>query len=158
MLERSSLIGRLLVSSPDVSIRDPRVAWAIAQMHEHSASELPIERLARHVNLSPSRFAHLFTAEVGTSPARYLRRLRFSRARMLLETTYLSVKEVMAHVGFNDASHFSRGFQQIYGVSPRVWRRRLARPPPNRGRIAKTSAEVGATDLSRSRIAGMAQE
>ena len=131
-----------------MSNRDPRVAWAIAQMHAHSAKELRLEDLAQHVNLSPSRFAHLFTAEVGTSPARYLRRLRFRRARLLLETTYLSVKEVMAHVGFNDASHFSRDFRRIYGVPPRAWRQRLARPPPiaaaSQSRRLRSAASISA--------------
>ena len=114
-----------------MSSLDPRVAWAIAQMQQRSGTALRIDDLARHVNLSPSRFAHLFTAQTGTSPARYLRQIRFERARWLLETTFLSVKQVMAAAGFNDASHFSRGFERTYGVSPRAWRQRLARPPPS---------------------------
>lgn len=41
-------------------------------------------------------------------PARYLRRLRMRRAMELLETTNLSVKQVMARVGLCDESHFEK--------------------------------------------------
>jgi len=91
---------------------------------------ISVRKLARAVNLSPSRFAHLFHQHVGMPPGRYLRHRRLERARLLLESSFLSVKEVMAAVGFNDPSHFSRDFQRVYGASPRAWRERLARPPP----------------------------
>jgi transcriptional regulator GlxA family with amidase domain len=80
--------------------------------------------LADAVNLSVSRFAHLFRRETGASPARYLRQLRMERARELLDTTFLSVKQVMASVGINDPSHFARAFRSLNGLPPREWRRR----------------------------------
>jgi len=86
--------------------------------------------LAVGVNLSVSRFTLVFRASTGQSPAQYLRQLRLERARVLLETTFLSVKEVRALVGINDASHFTRDFARAYGASPRVWRERVSRPPP----------------------------
>lgn len=79
--------------------------------------------LAAAVNLSPSRFTHLFSSEVGLSPARYLHALRMERARLLLERTFLSVKEVMTQVGIADASHFSRDFKRYHGMPPREVRR-----------------------------------
>ena len=100
---------------------DRRIAHAIEQMHAARCG-VRIADLARGVNLSTSRFTHLFHEEVGTSPARYLHALRMTRARLLLERTFLSVKEVMAQVGCNDPSHFSRDFRRFYGASPRQWR------------------------------------
>ena len=109
---------------------DRRIAWAIEQMQRRMGESLSVTDLARGVNLSRSRFAHLFRQQTGQSPARYLRDFRLDRARLLLETTFLSVKEVMAAVGFNDPSHFSRDFHDAFGASPREWRRRVQRPPP----------------------------
>jgi AraC family transcriptional regulator of arabinose operon len=86
--------------------------------------------LAQQVNLSRSRFAHLFREQTGVPPGRYLRDFRLDRARVLLETTFLSIKEVMAAVGLNDPSHFSRDFQHAFGASPREWRKRIGKPPP----------------------------
>jgi transcriptional regulator GlxA family with amidase domain len=76
------------------------------------------------VNPSSSRFTSLFKSHVGVPPARYLRTLRLELARGLLEQTSLSVKEVMAHVGIRDPSHFTRDFRREYGFVPTEVRRR----------------------------------
>lgn len=97
---------------------DQRVAHAIRRMEESIDRDVPVPELAAAVNLSTSRFAYLFRRETGVPPARYLRDLRMERARQLLERTFLSVKEVMAFVGINDPSHFSRDFRRRHGVAP----------------------------------------
>ena len=85
---------------------DHRVNKVIALMKEYLHKGWPASKLARSVNISPSRLHQLFKDETGLPPAKYLHLLRMERARELLENSYLSVKEVMACVGFNDASHF----------------------------------------------------
>jgi transcriptional regulator GlxA family with amidase domain len=103
---------------------------AIDVMTEHLEERLSVGELGRRVNLSPSRFAHLFRHEIGYGPARYLRELRLDRARALVEESTLSIKEIMARVGFNDPSHFTRDFRRRHGASPRKIRAR-ARSPGN---------------------------
>lgn len=83
---------------------------------------LDVARLAAAVNLSASRFAHLFREEAGTSPMRYVRDRRMEHARQLLERTFLSVKQVMTSVGCSDPSHFARDFRRYHGMGPREWR------------------------------------
>jgi transcriptional regulator GlxA family with amidase domain len=97
---------------------DARVTWAVAEMQSHMAEPFNMTDLAARVNLSPSRFRHLFTTQTGLAPSQYLRRMRLRRSRLLIERTFLSVKEVMALVGYNDPSHFSRDFKQFHGVLP----------------------------------------
>ena len=97
---------------------DPRIAHVISSMEHDLDSQLSIAALAGAVNLSPSRLAVLFKRETGVSPVRYLRALRMERARLLLERTFLSVKHVMAFVGINDPSHFTRDFRRHHGVPP----------------------------------------
>jgi AraC-like DNA-binding protein len=127
---------------------DRRIARVLARLDAHLAQPLRLASLAAAVNLSPSRFSHLFRREVGTSPARYLRALRMLRARLLLERTVLTVKEVMAHVGCSDASHFSRDVRQFHGVPPSALRGRGADAP-------LLSVDAGATV---ERIAALANE
>ncbi len=83
---------------------------------------MTLEALAAGAHLSSSRFAHLFRQHVGLPPGRYLHTRRIDRASLLLETTFLSIKEVMARVGLNDASHFTREFRRCHGLPPREWR------------------------------------
>ena len=106
---------------------DHRIERTLAAMLRQLTSPLSVATLARAVDLSPSHFAHLFRHEVGTSPSRYIHALRMIRARLLLERTSLSIKEVMAHVGCNVASHFSRDFRRAHGLPPSEWRNAAAR-------------------------------
>lgn len=55
-------------------------------------------------------------------PIRYLRLLRMERAKNLLESSFLSVKEIAYQVGLNDESHFVRDFKSTYGYSPAHYR------------------------------------
>lgn len=81
-----------------------------------------LRSFARSVNLSPSRLRHLFKAEIGLAPARYVRMRKMQEAKLLLETTFLTVKEVANRVGLSDESHFVRDFKRIYGTPPAHYR------------------------------------
>lgn len=105
---------------------DQRVLTVIAMMKHDPRQALPLSRLAQSVNLSPARLSYLFKAETGSSPGRYLRTLRMQDATTLLLDTFLSIKEIVASVGFTDESHFVKGFKRIYGVTPTEYRRQNA--------------------------------
>jgi transcriptional regulator GlxA family with amidase domain len=107
---------------------DPRIRFVIALMERHRAAPLSIAELARAVNLSPAHLTLLFRREVGQSPARVWRELRLDHARELLQTSFLTVKQVMAASGWNDPSHFCREFKRRRPKPAGVSRpRRLAR-------------------------------
>jgi transcriptional regulator GlxA family with amidase domain len=98
---------------------DPRVRYVLALMERHRAVPLPIAELARAVNLSPAHLRRMFQQELGRSPARVWRELRLDYARHLLQTSFLTVKQVMAETGWNDPSHFCREFKRRHGHTPR---------------------------------------
>lgn len=97
---------------------DKRVEAVIALMNSDLRREHSLRKMAQSVNLSTSRFYYLFKSEISMPPARYLKIMRMQAAKDLLETTFLSVKEIVARSGFNDESHFVRNFKKLYGVTP----------------------------------------
>lgn len=101
---------------------DPRVQLIIHLMREELHQDLTLDGLAQSVNLSVSYLHHLFKAETGTTPWLYLHALRLEKARELLVTTMLSVKQIMIRVGMKDKSHFGREFKKTYGQSPGQYR------------------------------------
>ena len=101
---------------------DPRVEKIEQLMRENVQREWSLLELAQAVNLSVWRLSHIFAAEVGKSPMQYLRQLRMERAKFLLDTSFLSVKEITHQVGLNDESHFVRDFKKVYGDAPTRYR------------------------------------
>ncbi|MFG1684504.1 helix-turn-helix domain-containing protein [Nonomuraea sp. NPDC049269] len=104
---------------------DARVHRALALIAAEPGAQHSVASLARAVALSPSRFAHLFTAETGHTPMRAVRRARIQHAARLLEVTDMDVGQVAAASGFVSPFHFSRAFSHEYGMPPRDFRSRL---------------------------------
>jgi transcriptional regulator GlxA family with amidase domain len=101
---------------------DLRVQKIQEMMRDNLHRELSLGKFARSVNLSVWRFCDIFRSEVGMSPIQYLRFLRMERAKQLLESSFLSIKEIGYLVGLNDDSHFVRDFKKAYGLSPKCYR------------------------------------
>jgi transcriptional regulator GlxA family with amidase domain len=118
----ASGIIRRLCKRYEVRCMDTRIELAIKIMHVESLENVPICQLARRVNLSPWHFAHLFKRETSRSTKQYVRDLKIRRAQDLLGSTFLSVKEIAAKVGFGDRSHFSRDFKKLCGQNPSAFR------------------------------------
>ncbi len=91
-------------------------------MRDDVRGEQSLAEFAQSVNLSVWRLCHIFKSDVGMPPIRYLRQLRMERAKHLLESSFLSVKEIAFQVGLNDESHFVRDFKSTYGYSPALYR------------------------------------
>jgi transcriptional regulator GlxA family with amidase domain len=110
---------------------EQRVLLVISLMKVNPGSEPSIEKLASAVGLSLSRLRHLFKAEAGMSPAQYYRTLRMRKAKQLIETTFLSMKEIRARVGISSKDQFTRDFKRLYGRTPAQHRaHRLIVPIP----------------------------
>jgi AraC family transcriptional regulator of arabinose operon len=102
----------------------PVVARVLEHVETHLADDLSVRTLARRAQMSVSRFAHVFTAQVGTPPHRYVERRRLDLAARLLEETTRPVSDVAGTVGFTDPLYFSRRFRGAHGCSPTAFRER----------------------------------
>jgi AraC-like DNA-binding protein len=122
---------------------DSRVEKIEQLIRENVQREWSLLELAQAVNLSVWRLSHIFTSEVGKSPMQYLRHLRMERAKYLLETSYLSVKEIAYQVGLNDESHFVRDFKKVYGDAPTRYRLRSQGEPLNSANAKKPDDQEG---------------
>jgi AraC family transcriptional regulator of arabinose operon len=114
----------------NAAAKDPRIQLALEllqQNHPRQSAEV-----AMAVNLSASRFRHLFKEELGVSPHHYLVYARLLQARNLLENSFLRVKEVAASVGVNDLSHFVRDYKIFFDETPTQTRTRSTRARPTR--------------------------
>lgn len=88
-------------------------------MHRHYAEDHDVAFYAAMCHLSCGRFAHAFKESTGSSPWRYVLRIRIDVALELLATTTLSVAEVATAVGVADVNYFSRLIKKHTGHTPR---------------------------------------
>jgi Transcriptional regulator containing an amidase domain and an AraC-type DNA-binding HTH domain len=102
---------------------DRRIELVIAKLKTEPSSAWDFAALAVQVNLSPSRFRHLFKQETGTTPAQYLKEVRLRRAAKLLRTTFLTIKQILEKVNLGSNAHFVRDFRKLYGITPTAYRR-----------------------------------
>jgi transcriptional regulator GlxA family with amidase domain len=86
--------------APQTKVRSPRVEIAIDFMKVNLHRRISLAELAGIANLSPSHFSRLFKIQTRLSQAEYLRGLRMEEARHLVAAGLLSMKEIMAKVGY----------------------------------------------------------
>ncbi|MFC8143363.1 helix-turn-helix domain-containing protein [Streptomyces paradoxus] len=108
---------------------DARIRRAQELIDADPGAPHTVRSLADGVALSPSRFAHLFSRQVGQSPMRALREARLRHAARLLESTDLPAERVAAASGFASPFHFNRAFRERYGAPPGAYRTRRGEPP-----------------------------
>jgi AraC-like DNA-binding protein len=101
-------------------LSEPRLARALAALHERPGHAWSLERMAARAGMSRSAFAAGFKAAVGQSPAEYLARWRLALAQAQLRQGR-SIKAIADELGYANASALSRLFTQKIGASPRHW-------------------------------------
>lgn len=99
------------------------VGWLLA----HLKDELTSERMAEQVSMSPRHFRRVFAGTFGTSPARFVERLRLEQACMRLTRDKTSIDRIASSVGFRSADVFRRAFRARYDATPGEYRERFAR-------------------------------
>jgi transcriptional regulator GlxA family with amidase domain len=110
-----------LASTADADA-DRRIERTIAYMKEHLHQPLQAAALASRANVSLSHYFALFKRLTGCTPIDYFIHLRMERAREMLESTALTVKEVAAALGYDDPFYFSRVFKSTSGLAPTDYR------------------------------------
>jgi transcriptional regulator GlxA family with amidase domain len=83
-----------------------------------------VPRLAARASLSTRQLTRLFKSELGTTPARYVERVRIDAARAALDAGH-SVADAARVAGFGSPESLRRVFVEQLGVSPKAYRERF---------------------------------
>ncbi len=105
--------------APDGTTLEPLLTW----MRQNAGRDLALADIARHAGMSVRTLNRRFRDQVGTTPLRWLHRIRVHQAQHLLETTAHPVDRVATQVGFGSVTAFRDRFRRITGTSPQAYRR-----------------------------------
>lgn len=89
----------------------------------HCGRELSLSDMAKWSGFSTYYFARLFKQVMGIAPNEFLIQSRIVKAKQLLASTPLSVKEIAGQVGFNSSSYLIQRFHEREGMTPGEFRR-----------------------------------
>lgn len=116
-----------LAAESETASHNPHVCQALEYISTHYQNPFSIQELSDCLHLDSNYFSRLFRREMGISPVKYIRRIRFEKACHLLKYTTLSVSRIAQETGFPDTLYFSRAFKQSCGCSPSDYREKHQR-------------------------------
>ncbi|MER8460128.1 GlxA family transcriptional regulator [Mesorhizobium sp. M1300] len=99
-----------------------KLVAAMQVMEENVEVPLTMDEVAKVVGISRRQLERLFATHIGITPVRHYLKIRVDRARRLVEGTRMPLIEVAIACGFVSASHFSKCFRVIHGITPQQCR------------------------------------
>jgi AraC family transcriptional regulator of adaptative response / DNA-3-methyladenine glycosylase II len=116
--------------SPEWNRRGDLAARAMGLIADGIVDRDGVSGLARRLAYSERHLTRQLTAELGAGPLALARAQRAQTARILIETTRLSMIDVAHAAGFASVRQFNDTIRAVYGRTPSELRRRAA--PANR--------------------------
>lgn len=115
--ERFQIVGRWLdARRAGAAAPHEGIAWTARHLEQYDGAPA-IATLRARTNLGAARFVQTFRQQVGVSPKRYARVLRFRRALALLRANERLADAALA-AGFYDQPHMNADFREMAGMSP----------------------------------------
>ena len=117
----SNHIGRFDTSFE--SIRNSNVAYSfILALHEHYRNERTVSWYASQANMSTGHFSAIIREATGQSPSEWISSVTTTYAKLLLEQTDKSIKEIANELNFPEQFTFRKYFKRYAGMSPTDYR------------------------------------
>ncbi len=126
IIERITMEYLKLVKTTVQNSYSTPVKRAIIRIDSDLRRDVSLNALAHFNNMSAGYFSGLFKAETGMTLTDYVNQKRIKKAKQLLKTTGLQIKEISFECGISDDNYFSKLFKRYVGISPKEFRRSLS--------------------------------
>jgi two-component system, response regulator YesN len=91
-------------------------------VENNTDQDLSLMKLASLVSFNPAYLSRLFKQTTGENLSDYVTSEKLKKAKNLLETTDLSIKDISIKMGFYTPIYFTKFFKRLVGVSPKKYR------------------------------------
>lgn len=109
-------------NSPEWDVRADVTARAIRLIRDGVVDRSGVPGLASELGYSTRQLGRVMAAEVGAGPLAIARTERVRTARILVESTALSMSEIAFAAGFSSVRQFNDTFRVVYATAPRTLR------------------------------------
>jgi AraC family transcriptional regulator of adaptative response / DNA-3-methyladenine glycosylase II len=104
--------------SPEWNVRQDAVARAMRLIADGIVERDGVPGLARRLGYSERHLNRLFTDELGAGPLAVARAQRAHTARLLVETTPMTLTDIAFAAGFGSIRQFNDTVRAVFGMSP----------------------------------------
>jgi two-component system response regulator YesN len=87
-------------------------------IQDNFSNEITLEEVSKFVCVSPHYFSRLFKEETSENFIEYLTKVRIDKAKELMKTSNLSIKEICFKIGYADPNYFSHIFKKVEKLTP----------------------------------------
>lgn len=105
--------------------QEARLHRLLDWLGEHYSDEIIWDELADRFSLSLRTLHRQMKQQTGSTPQRYLNRVRLLQARHLLRHSDMRITDIAFQCGFGDSNHFSTLFRREFGCAPRAERQQM---------------------------------
>ena len=136
----SSQIAKIMLIEPNRTSQLPYMSLRTPNGHQdelvHKIQSWMYKNLQRHISLDDisSRFAvtkrtlnRRFKKALDDTPVNYLQRMRVEEAKRLLESSNMTLENIVYQVGYEDVSSFRKLFTELAELTPRAYRDKFKR-------------------------------
>ena len=130
--------------SPEWNMRGDVVARAMRLIADGIVDREGVAGLARRLGYSSRHLTRLVTDELGAGPLALARAQRAQTARVLIETSSMSMTDVAFAAGFGSVRQFNDTVREVYALAPTELRRRssIGDPPAESGDGGRAPADA----------------
>lgn len=97
---------------------NPHILKMLKFIDERPHELISLEDISRYTNLSKEYCSYLFQKEMHKSLIYYINERKMRIAKDLLINNEMSLREISAHLGYENYNYFSRLFKKYFGVPP----------------------------------------
>lgn len=94
-----------------------------AYLDEHYIERISLDDLSHQFFINKYYLTRIFKESYGSTINTYILAKRITRAKQLLRFSEMTIDEIAAAVGMQDANYFSRAFRKLEGISPTEYRK-----------------------------------
>lgn len=122
------ILGMIYYTSKSDILEDSYMLRIIGQaksiMKDEKQMHLPIDEIARQLDISYSLFRREFRRICGIPPGQYRQEVKLEKAKELLHTTNRSIADIALQLSFENLGQFSTFFRKRVGVPPLEYRKK----------------------------------
>lgn len=116
----------LITSEFDDYKNKEKINMAIQFIHENYNKDLNMAVVSNRISMNYSLFSLNFKQYTGLNFVNYLKKIRITEAKKLLENTDEKVIDISQKVGYDNEKHFMKTFKSLCGVSPSEYRKNIS--------------------------------